>query len=294
MKMHSIDKLCIIGLGLIGGSIGLAARERRIARKVYGLVRRQSSIEEARRGKVVEVATMDPEEAVQDSDLVIIATPISSMERIATSIKPYLTCGTIVSDVASSKKQVVRKLEKIFHPGIRFVGAHPIAGSERQGMQAARAALFEGAPCILTPTHGTDKDAQKKIVKFWTALGCRVSIRSPREHDRIVAAISHLPHFLSASLVNAAVKALKGEKMVLDYAGSGFRDTTRVAASDAEMWVDIGMDNADEILHAIGVLEEQLAVLEKALKRGNRPAVRSLLSRARTIRRKFNSTPADG
>lgn len=284
-----MNKICIVGLGLIGGSVGLAARERRLASKVYGLVRRKESIGEAKRLRVVDVATMDAEDAVSGADLVIIATPLSVMERMVAAIEPYLKPGCIVTDVGSSKRCVVELMEKIFNPPVHFVGAHPIAGSERSGMAASRANLFEGAPCILTPTRKTDKKALGRVLKFWRDLGSRVTSMSPREHDRIVAAISHLPHFLSAALVNAAVKTLGREKTVLKYAGSGFKDTTRIASSDPEMWVDIGMCNADEILRALEVLEKHLAILKNALRSADPSAVRDLFSRASTVRRKLNA-----
>ena len=284
-----MNKLCICGLGLIGGSIGLAARERKLAREVWGLVRRPESVREAKRRGVVDCATLDPAEALAGADMVVIAVTLGATERIAKQIRPHLPEGCIVTDIGSCKRRVIERAQKSLGRGVRFVGVHPIAGSEQSGMGAARADLFDDAPCILTPVRGTDPAAIKKVAAFWKALGSRVSVMSPVEHDRIVAAISHLPHFLAASLVNASVGMLGDEKIVLDYAGSGLRDTTRVAASGAEMWVDISMDNAGEILRAVAALEKQFALLKKALRRGDREAVRTLLTRAAAIRRKLNA-----
>jgi prephenate dehydrogenase len=284
-----MNKLCIVGLGLIGGSVGLAARERRLARKVYGLVRRRESIREAKRLGVVDVATMDAEEAVSNADLVIIATPLSVMERMATVIKPYLSPGCIVTDVGSSKQCVVGAMEKVFHPRVHFIGAHPIAGSERSGMRAARANLFEGAPCILTPTRKTNKKALGKVRRFWQDLGSQVTPMSTGAHDRIVAAISHLPHMLAVALVNCIAGTPGSAKKFLPFAGTGFKDSTRIAASLPDMWVDICLANRDEILRALGSFEKQLRTLKKALRSANPTAVRKLLSRASTTRRKLNA-----
>jgi len=286
--MKKLDKICIVGLGLIGGSIGLAARERRIARKVYGLVRRRSAIAEARRGKVVDTATMDPEEAVSGAEIIIIATPISSMERIAASIKPYLTTGTIVSDVASSKRQVVQQLEKNFYPGIRFVGAHPIAGSEQRGMSAARGDLFEGTPCVVTPTPRTDKSAFLSICKFWEALGARVYLLPPQEHDRILAMVSHLPHLLAATLVNCASRTRPRSGNIFDYTGTGFRDVTRIAASPADLWVDILMSNRDEILRSLKLLSDEAKRVRRLIERADAAGIRRVLTRAGQLRRKIS------
>lgn len=284
-----MNKLAICGLGLIGGSIGLAARKRKLTREVCGLVRRPEAVREAERRGVVDSATLDPAEAVAGADMVVLAVTLGAAERIAGRIRPHLPEGCIVTDAGSCKRLVIERVQGALGRGVRFVGAHPIAGSEQSGMGAARADLFEGAPCIVTPVRGTDKAAAKEVAAFWSALGSRVSVMSPAEHDRVVAAISHLPHFLAVSLVNASVGMLD-EKTALGYAGSGFRDTTRVAASGAEMWVEIGMDNAGEILRAVASLEKQLSSLKKALRGKDPAALRALLTRASALRRNLSQT----
>lgn len=287
--MKKINKLCIVGLGLIGGSIGLAARKRKLAREVCGLVRRPESVREARRRGVVDFATLDPVKALAGADMVVIAVTLGATEQIARQIQTHLPEGCIVTDVGSCKQRVIERTQKALGSGVRFVGVHPIAGSEQSGMSAAVADLFDGAPCILTPVRGTDPAALKQVTAFWKALGSRVNVMSPGEHDRIAAAISHLPHFLAVSLVNASVGMLGDEKTVLDYAGSGFRDTTRVAASGAEMWADIAADNAGEMLRAVTALEKQLSALKKALRGKDGDAARALLTRASAVRRKLNA-----
>ena len=179
--MKKLEKVCIVGLGLIGGSIGMAIRKKRLALKVYGLVRREASIEEARRYSAVDTATMDPRKAVTGADMIILATPVGAMERLTESIIPFLKKNCIVTDVGSSKRWLVGQMEKILHRRARFVGGHPMAGSEKKGMRAAQWDLFHGAPCILTPTGRTDKEAVERVRNLWESLGSKVSLLAPGE-----------------------------------------------------------------------------------------------------------------
>lgn len=282
-----MKKLTVCGLGLIGGSIALAARKAKLAREVCGLVRRDESAIEAGKRGMVDFATPDPGKAVAGADMVVIAVTLGATARIAEQIRPHLPAKCIVTDAGSCKRLVIERARRALGRGARFVGAHPIAGSEQSGMGAARADLFDGAPCIVTPVRGTDGAAVGDVVAFWKALGARVSVMSPRGHDRVVAAISHLPHLLAASLVNASA-GLIGEKTALGYAGSGFRDTTRVAAGGAGIWAEIAAENAVEILRAVAALERQLSSLKKALRGEDGEALRALLSRASALRRRFN------
>jgi len=279
-----MNKLCIVGLGLIGGSIGLAARRKRLAREVVGLVRRRESINESRRYGVSERATLSVEEAVSDSEMIIMTTPLHAMERLAGAITPFAPEGCVITDVGSSKRCVVSAMEKIFHPRAHFVGAHPIAGSEQSGMRAARDDLFEGTPCILTPTRKTDKEALKKVRGLWESLGSNVSLLSPSDHDRIVAAISHLPHLLAATLVNYLARMPGGAQKTLPFAGRGFKDSTRIAASPSDMWVDICLANRDEILRALKNYQIELALAKRALERGDVTGLRNILLRASGLR----------
>ncbi|MCX6339211.1 MAG: prephenate dehydrogenase/arogenate dehydrogenase family protein [Candidatus Aureabacteria bacterium] len=287
--MPLVNKLCIVGLGLIGGSIGLAVRKKRLARRVYGLVRRKESIKEAKRLGVVDVATMDGAEAVSEADLIIIATPLGVVERIAITIRPFLSEGCIITDVGSSKRCIVSSMEKICHPRARFVGAHPIAGSEQSGMRAARDDLFAGTPCILTPTRETDRAALKKVRELWESLGSSVRLTSPNDHDKIVAAISHLPHILAATLVNYLTRMPGGAQKFLPFAGTGFKDATRIASSPSDIWVDICLANRDEILRALKVHQAELASMEKALKKGDAARLKDILLRANRLRKKIGA-----
>jgi prephenate dehydrogenase len=227
---------------------------------------------------------LDPEEAVSGAAMVIIATPIGDMPRIAPLIAPFLARGCVVMDTGSSKRRIVGELERIVSPHAHFVGAHPIAGSERSGMGAARHDLFDGATCVLTPTRRTDRHALKLAADFWKNLGSRVVILSPAEHDRVLAAMSHLPHLLAAALVNSLTRLFERGGVVAGYAGPGFRDSTRIAAGPAEMWVDISMANRDEILRALEAYHAELKGLKEALRRKDAASLNALLSRASRLR----------
>ena len=286
---RGVKKLAICGLGLIGGSIGLAARERRLAREVCGLGRRPGSVRTATRMGVVDVATRDPAEAVRGAEMVVLAVTLGATAAVAERVRPHLPAGCVVTDVGSCKRLVIGRTQKALGRDVRFVGAHPIAGSERSGMEASRADLFEGAPCILTPVRGTDPAAMENTAAFWEALGARVCVMSPAAHDRVVAAVSHLPHLVAAALVNASAGMRGGERPVLDYAGSGFRDTTRVAAGDPGIWAEIAADNPREILRLVDRVERQLSLLKTALRRRDREALRRFLARAAAARRPLNA-----
>lgn len=279
--MKKLGKICIVGLGLIGGSIGMAVIRRRLALKVYGLVRREESIEEAYRYGVVHTATMDPGEAVSGSEMVIMAVPIGVMEGIAEMIKPFVRKGCVVTDVGSSKRRVVGKLEKIFHPLNPFVGGHPMAGSERRGMSASRPDLFERAVCILTPTGRTDKEAVGRVSELWENLGSRVSLLSPGSHDRIIAAVSHLPHVMAVALMNYLGSRRKD---VLRYSGSGLRDLTRIAAASPDLWADICMSNKDELSMILEGYITYLSGLREVLEKGDCGKLRRALVRAKELR----------
>jgi len=282
--MKKLDKLCVVGLGLIGGSIGMAVRKMRLAFKVYGLVRREESIEEARRYSVVDTATLDPEKAVIGSDMVIIATPIGAMEKIAASIRPFVEKGCIVTDVGSSKLRVVGILEKTFQPRSRFVGGHPMAGSERRGMRSARWDLFDGAPCILTPTGRTDEAALERVRELWESLGSKVSLLPPEIHDQIIASVSHLPHVMAAALMNYLGRKRRD---FLRYSGSGLRDITRIASGFPELWTDICMSNRDELVKVIGGYLKSLEDMQTAIKDGDRGKIHRVLTRAKELRDKL-------
>ena len=275
-------KLTIIGIGLLGGSIGLAARKRKAAGEVVGLVRRQATRVAAEKRGAVDWATLDLSAAVRGADLIILCTPIGTMASLARRVAKYLKPGCIVTDVGSVKAPVVRALEPIIaKAGGKYVGSHPMAGSEESGVHAARTNLFEGKVCIVTPTAHTNHTAQKKVIEFWTMLGATVRTLPPHDHDVMAARVSHLPHVVASALVNVVCR---DGKRTLRYAGPGFRDTTRVASSAPEMWAEICAVNHHEIGRTLDDLIQQLTMARRNL---GRPALLKFLKRAKTFRDAF-------
>jgi prephenate dehydrogenase len=249
-----MTRLAIIGPGLLGGSIALAAR-RAGGFHVAIWARRPEAVEELEKRSLAEIASTDLAVVVKDADIVVLAVPIGVMASLSRQIVPLLNPGAVITDVGSVKAPVVEELKAIFTQGARFVGSHPMAGSERSGLEAARAGLFDGAPCIVTPEADSDPAGVSTIHRFWETLGGRVLELSPASHDEIVALISHFPHLLAAVLVN-----LVGEKnaAAFDFAGPGFRDTTRVASGQPEMWNEILRSNHTAVRASVEAMIEKL------------------------------------
>jgi len=273
------QKLTLIGVGLLGGSIGLAAKQRGVAHRVCGLVRREESIAECLAAGAVDEATLDITEAVTDANLVILCTPVGQMGELATTLKPHLAADAIVTDVGSVKASVLAAVEPVLP---RFVGSHPLCGSEKSGVAHARGDLLEGAVCAVTPTEASPAEVVETISKFWNALGSRVVNLTAADHDAIVARTSHLPHVLASALVNAVVASPHvGES---DFLGSGFRDTTRLASGDAGMWRDIAMGNAAAIAAALEDLQAEIGRLKTALSEKDAAALENFFAEGQSAR----------
>ena len=253
--MSSPGRVAIFGPGLIGGSVALALRARCPGTAITVWGRREEQLREIHRQGAADTVTTDPRDAVRDADLVVLCTPVGAMKALAEAIAPHLAPGAVVTDAGSVKLSLAEQLVPIL--GKHFVGAHPMAGSERSGFQAARADLFDGAPCIVTPLAESNPPAVAKTTDFWKLLGCSVTAMPPREHDRLVARISHLPHALAFALVNLVLDTLPPGSQ--DLAGGSFRDGTRVAASDPALWTGILTENRTEVAAA---LREMAALLE--------------------------------
>jgi prephenate dehydrogenase len=276
-----LQKLTILGPGLLGGSIGMAARHQKTARRVTLWARRPEAADEAYKLGAADEATTDLKRAVTDADFVVLATPIGAMLPLAEQIKPLLSKECIVTDVGSVKYAIVAALSQTLEGGARFVGSHPMAGSEQSGIEAARRNLFENAVCIITPREDTDKAALQVTHDFWKSIGCSVRTLSPQEHDEIAAWISHLPHVVAAAVVNVVCNT---GSHPLDFVGPGFKDFTRIASGPQDMWTEICVENRHEIGRALEQLMEELGKLRTALENSDSVELRTMLKRAKHFR----------
>ena len=281
--MAEFKKVAIIGVGLIGGSIGLSIKRGHSAGKVVGVFHKKRTLRKALRHKAVDIAVMDTGSGVRDADLIILASPVHLIPDLAGKVVKCAKPGAIVTDVGSTKEWIVNKIEKMFRksPGIHFVGSHPMAGSEHAGVEFASDDLFEGSPCIVTRTPATNGAALKKVTNFWRSIGLKVKVMSPREHDRTVSLISHLPHVVAFALAGA----VPGKEM--QCAAEGFRDTTRVASSDPELWADIFLTNRKSILDSGRSFTRQYVALLRAIKNGDRRATVKILKNSKSTRDRY-------
>jgi len=273
-----IRKLTIIGPGLLGGSIGMAARQRKVADKVAIWARRLEAADQAFTLGAADEAGSDLRCAVADADFIVFATPIGVMQSLALQIAPLISPACVVTDVGSVKYPVVTALSELFP---KFVGSHPMAGSEQAGIEAARRDLFDNAACIITPQPDTDKPAMQTVYDFWKKLGCQVWTLRPEQHDEIIARISHLPHLVAAAVVNIA--CTDGAKP-LDFVGPGFKDFSRIASGPPEMWTEICQENRHEIGRALDTLIEELGKLRAALANNDGVELKTMLKRAKHYR----------
>ena len=278
------QKIALIGVGLLGGSLGLAVRERKLAVKVDGHVRRTASIAECERLGVVDHATREVGRAVEHADLVVLCTPLGQMRELAREFLPCLKPGAIVTDVGSVKGIVVRELEPLVAAaGGHFVGSHPMAGGEKVGVAAARADLFHNAICLVTPTPRSDRGAVLQVEEFWRALGGRPVRISPAQHDDLVSRSSHLPHVVAAELANYVLSPAHPKEQALVCA-TGFRDTTRIASGSPEMWRDIALANREHLSRVLGVFIEDLVEFRLALDNGDHKAIEEFFENAKARR----------
>jgi cyclohexadieny/prephenate dehydrogenase len=277
MTTQSFEKLAVVGLGLLGGSVAAAAKKRGLARQIVGAARRQAPLARALEAGIVD-AVASPLEAVVDADFVVLGTPVGSMSKVVAELAPNLAPNSIVTDVGSVKASIVDVLPGLLPDGVEFVGSHPMAGSHLRGPDHARADLFEGATCVVTPRTDQDPRAVERVEAFWQALGARVTRRSPATHDEEAAWVSHLPHLVAFAFADSLLSAPGN---VGELAGSGFRDFTRIAQSDAELWGEILSLNSKALSGPLNHFSDSLARLARMLEEGDGESLENLLSQAR-------------
>ena len=276
--MKELKQITVIGMGLLGSSITLAVLRSFSAVKTVGYSHRKSTRQKAKRLAVADEIVDNIKLSVSKADLVIVATPIYTFEKIFRTISDALPKGCIVTDVGSTKVLPHRWAAAQLPKSVYYVGSHPIAGSEQRGVEFARDDLFRQADCILTTTKKTNKEAVQTINRFWSRLGCSVKLMTPAEHDRIFANISHLPHIVAAALINA------NTGQALKFAGRGFTDTSRIASGPANIWADVLLANAENSIRGVDRIIVELLKLKRAIKSKNKKQVENLLEKARAKR----------
>jgi prephenate dehydrogenase len=283
------NHLVVLGVGLMGGSLALAAKQSAAVKTVGGWSRRQATLDLALKNGVIDIAHANLDEALKGADCVVIATPTQFTEALMADVLEKVGSNVVVTDVASVKGNILQALEQRFGQlPANAVLAHPIAGSEQSGVQAARANLFAEHRVILIDHAQTSADALQKVTQLWTACQAVVDTMQSKQHDAVLALTSHLPHFLAYALV----LHLAGDKTADDifrYAGGGFRDFTRIAASDPRMWREISMANKDELLSAVDNFQQHLQRFSKALAHDDSESLEQLFGQAKAIRDKFGS-----
>ena len=279
-----LGKVALVGVGLLGGSLGLALRERRLAQQVTGFARRDQTLLDCRSRGAVDLATRNLAEAVTDADLVVLCTPVSQMGALLQDCLPHLQPGALVTDVGSVKGSVVAELEPLCAGSkVVFVGSHPMAGSEKTGVLAARADLFDGACCVITPTPRTPPAALAALRGLWEAVGAQVVELTPARHDDLVGRCSHLPHIVAATLARYVLSPAHAPEQAA-LCATGFRDTTRIASGSPEMWRDIVLANRRALTRALDVYIEDLAEFRELLAAGNPTALEEFLREAKSRR----------
>jgi prephenate dehydrogenase len=279
-----IPHLAVIGVGLIGGSLALALKQAGAVGRVTGCGRGKSNLEKALELGIVDDYQCDPVAAVAGADVVFLATPVKSMPALVKSLLSGLKQGAILTDGGSVKEAVVRGIEPLLPGGVHFVPGHPVSGTEKSGAEAAFATLYRDKRCILTPTERTDPDALELVRAMWQQAGSEVVDMSLEKHDRVLAAISHLPHMVAYALVNAVGSYDRFEENILEYSAGGFRDFTRIASSDPTMWRDIAETNRDALLEMMEQFEVSLAELKADIAAGNGEKLFEFFLRSKQMR----------
>jgi cyclohexadieny/prephenate dehydrogenase len=281
-----VPRLALVGLGLIGSSIARAAKARRLAGTIVAIDRDPAVLARVQELGIADEVTADLAVAVRDADHIILCIPVGAFGAVTAAIAPSLKPGAILSDTGSVKKTMIDQAAPHLPEGVHLVPAHPVAGTEYSGPDAGFATLFLDRWCILTPPEGTDSDAIGQVTAFWTAMGANVEVMTAEHHDLVLAITSHVPHLIAYNIVGTAAdleEVTQGE--VIKFSAGGFRDFTRIAASDPTMWRDIFLHNKGAVLEMLGRLNEDIAILARAIRWGDGDALFDLFTRTRAIRR---------
>jgi cyclohexadieny/prephenate dehydrogenase len=279
-------RLALLGIGLIGSSVARVARERGgLAAEVVANARTEATLARVRALGIADRTEIDPALAVEGADCVMLCAPVGAYAALAQAIAPHLAPGCILTDVGSTKQSVIRDVGPLVPEGIHFVPAHPVAGTEYSGPDAGFSTLFDGRWCLLTPPPGTDPDAVERVAEFWRRCGSMVSTMEPSHHDRVLAIVSHLPHLIAFTICGTA-DDLEGESRqeVLQFAASGFRDFTRIAASDPVMWRDVFLNNREALLEMLARFTEDAQAMARAVRWGDADYIEDRILRGRKIR----------
>ena len=288
------DSVCIVGVGLIGGSFGMALRERGLARHVSGAVRREATAQEAVQRGAIDRAFFDAAEAARGADLVFIASPVGQMSALCAQLAPAVRADAIITDAGSTKARVVENGARFFGEKAYFVGGHPMAGSERTGVEAARGDLFEGAVWVLTPSASTPPPVVNQLLTLVEAVGATPLLLNAQAHDAMLAVTSHLPHLTASALVHVFAAAQRDSDVAQQLVAGGWRDSTRIAAGSAEMWRDICLDNAPALTRSLDEMIEQLQNVRDLLVGRESDALFEWFESAAVVRRKQGYFPRAG
>ena len=280
------QRLALLGIGLIGSSVARVARERGIAAEIVANARTQATLDRVAELGIADRCELDPAAAVAGADCVMLCAPVGAYAALAEAIAPHLAPGCILTDVGSTKQSVIRDVGPLVPAGVHFVPAHPVAGTEHSGPDSGFSTLFDGRWTLLTPPAGTDPAAVEKVTDFWRRCGAMIEVMAPAQHDRVLAIVSHLPHLLAFTIVGTA-DDLEGEsrQQVMQFAASGFRDFTRIAASDPAMWRDIFLNNREALLEMLARFTEDAQAMARAIRWGDPDYIEEKIRRGRVIRR---------
>lgn len=279
------ERMAIVGVGLIGGSLAKAVKEKNLAGEILGIGRSEERLARAKDQGIIDGYSVQVDDTVSKADLIVVATPVGIIIDWIKKMIPFLKKETIVTDVGSVKKQIVDRVEEFIPDSFYFVGSHPIAGTENSGFEASFPTLFEGRKCIITPVATTNPKALERVKELWTRVGSTVVCMDAEKHDEVLAAVSHLPHIIAYSMVNSLLKIEGFEESILSFSAGGFKDFTRIAASHSEMWRDIALMNKDKLIPVIKLFQDYLNELKDAIEKEDAEKLFSEFQKSRNFRR---------